>query len=167
MKTSALKTILVLAFISLVGITYSQPMGPPPKGKPAQQEKRENIEAMKIAYLTSKLELTPEEAQKFWPVYNQFNEKLNELRKKRKQDVREAKKNMDELTDKEIEQAIDNDFAFRQKELDLQTEYNAKFKSVLSIKKVSKLYQAEEQFKRVLIDKLKNDKGQKGPKGEK
>ncbi len=167
MKTAALKTILAFAFFSFVGITYSQPMGPPPNGKKAQQEKKENIEAMKIAYLTSKLELTPEEAQKFWPVYNQFNEKLNDLRKKRKQDVREVKKNMEERTDKEIEQAIDNDFAFRQKELDLQTEYNSKFKSVLSIKKVSQLYQAEEQFKRVLIDKLKNDKADKGPKGEK
>ncbi|MBL0329071.1 MAG: hypothetical protein IPP64_06570 [Bacteroidetes bacterium] len=159
MKTNALKTILVLAFISLAGIIYSQPMGPPPKGKvDRQKEKKDNIEAMKIAYLTSKLELTPEEAQKFWPVYNQYNDKLAELRKKRKMDVREAKKNQEEMTDKEMEQAMDNDFAFRQKELDLQTEYNSKFKAVLPIKKVAKLYQAEEQFKRVLIDKLKEER---------
>jgi hypothetical protein len=159
MKTTTIKSILVLAFISLIGIASAQPMGPPPKGKAdRQQEKKENIEAMKIAYLTSKLELTPEEAQKFWPVYNQYNEKLSDLRKKRKMDVREAKKAQDEMTDKELEQAMDNDFAFRQKELDLQTEYNSKFKSVLTIKKVAKLYQAEEQFKRVLIDKLKEDR---------
>ena len=55
-----------------------------------------------------------------------------------------------------MEQAIDNDLAFRQKELDLQKEYNTKFKSVLPIKKVSKLYATEEQFKRVLHDKLKD-----------
>ena len=73
-------------------------------------------------------------------------------------DVREAKKNQEEMTDKEMEQAMDNDFAFRQKELDLQTEYNSKFKAVLPIKKVAKLYQAEEQFKRVLIDKLKEER---------
>lgn len=166
MKTSALKTILVLAFLSFAGITYSQ--GPPPKVKGArQQEKNDNIESMKIAYLTTKLDLTPEEAQKFWPVYNQYNEKLQELRKKRRQDEREAKKNFEELTDKEVELAIDNDLAFRQKELDLQIEYNSKFKSVLPIKKVSRLYHAEEQFKRVLIDKLKNDRVEKGPKGGK
>lgn len=165
MKTSALKTLLVLAFISFVGISYSQPMGPPPKEKgERQQEKNDNIESMKIAFLTTKLDLTPEEAQKFWPVYNQYNEKLQELRKKRRQEEREAKKNFEDLTDKEVEQAIDNDLAFRQKELDLQKEYNVKFKAVLPIKKVSRLYHAEEQFKKVLIDKLRDNKG---PKGEK
>ncbi len=159
MKNSTLKTILLLAFISLTGIALSQPMGPPPKDKPKgehQGDKKDNIESMKIAFLTTKLDLTPEEAQKFWPVYNQYNDKLQELRKKRRQDEREAKKNFDELSDKEVEQAIDNDLAFRQKELDLQKEYNTKFKSVLPIKKVSKLYATEEQFKRVLLDKLKD-----------
>lgn len=163
MKTSALKTLLVLAFISFIGVAYSQTMGPPPKGKAERQEKNDNIESMKIAFLTTKLDLSPEEAQVFWPVYNQYTEKLKELRKKRRQDEREAKKNIEELTDKEIEQVIENDFAFRQKELDLQKEYNIKFKAVLPIKKVSRLYNAEEQFKRVLIDKLKG----KGTKGEK
>lgn len=166
MKPSALKTLLVIIFLSFAGITYSQ--GPPPKVKgERQQEKNDNIESMKIAYLTTKLDLTPEEAQKFWPVYNQYTEKLQELRKKRRQDEREAKRNLEEMTDKEVEQAIDNDLAFRQKELDLQNEYNVKFKAVLPIRKVSRLYHAEEQFKRVLIDKLKNDRLQKGPKGGK
>ncbi len=155
---ATLRTILVLAFITLTGMAYSQPMGPPPNGKNRQQEKQDNIEAMKIAYLTNKLDLTPEEAQKFWPVYNQYNEKLQELRKKRKMDIREAKKNFDELTEKEIELAMENDFLFRQKELDIQKDYHSKFKSVLSIRKVSQLYHAEEQFKRVLIDKLKENK---------
>ncbi len=165
MKTSALKTILVLAFISLVGISYSQPMGPPPKEKgERKQEKNDNIESMKIAFLTTKLDLTPDEAQKFWPVYNQYSDKLQELRKKRRQDEREAKKNFEDLTDKEVEQAIENDLAFRQKELDLQKEYNVKFKAVLPIKKVSRLYNAEEQFKKVLIDKLRDTKGPKGDK---
>lgn len=168
MKTIALKTILVLAFFLSIGIGYSQPAGSPPKNKTEQrQAKKDNIESMKIAFLTTKLELTPEEAQKFWPVYNQYNEKLQELRKKRRQDEREAKKNFEDLTDKEVEVAIDNDLAFRQKELDLQKEYSAKFKAVLPMKKVARLYHAEEQFKRVLIDKLKNNKGEKGPKGEK
>lgn len=156
MKTLKIKTVLLLTFIALSGMAYSQAMGPPPKGKGARQEKKENIEAMKVAFITSKLDLTPEEAQKFWPVYNQYTEKVKELRKKRREDEREAKKNFDELSDKEIEQAIDNDLTIRQKELDLQKEYNTKFKTVLPIKKVSKLYLAEEQFKRVLLDKLKD-----------
>lgn len=118
--------------------------------------RKENIESMKIAFITQKLELTPQEAQQFWPVYNQYNEKTKELKKKRRQENREARSNFDELSDKEVEQLINNDLATRQKELDLQKEYNEKFKAVLPIKKVAKLYAAEEQFKIVLINKLKD-----------
>jgi Spy/CpxP family protein refolding chaperone len=152
MKTTRLKTILVLAFISLFSFSYSQ--GPPPKVKGERQ--KENIESMKIDFLTNKIDLTPEEAQKFWPVYNQYQEKLHELRKIRKQNDRESKKKFEELSDKELEQIIDTDLATKQKELDLQKEYNTKFKAVLPVRKVSKLYAAEEQFKVVLLDKLKD-----------
>lgn len=125
-------------------------------------DKKENIESMKIAFITKKLELTPQEAQQFWPVYNQYNDKTKEVRKKRRQENREARLNFDELTDKEVEQVINNDMACRQKELDLQKEYHEKFKAVLPIKKVAKLYAAEEQFKIVLINRLKDrDRGQR------
>ena len=121
-----------------------------------RQEKKENIEAMKIAFLTQKLDLTPQEAQQFWPVYNQYTDKAGELRKKRRQENKDTKQNVDELSDKEVEQLVNNNLANRQKELDLQKEYNEKFKAVLPIKKVAKLYAAEEQFKVVLINKLRD-----------
>ena len=132
------------------------PKGPKgPKGS-RNEERRENIESLKIAFLTDKLGLTPEEAQQFWPVYNQYNGKVEELRKKRRQDGKDVKQNLEGMSDKELEQAVDNDLVYRQKELDLQKEYNAKFKAVLPIKKVAKLYAAEEQFKMVLLNKLKD-----------
>ncbi|MBL7888073.1 MAG: hypothetical protein JNL24_00890 [Bacteroidia bacterium] len=111
---------------------------------------------MKIAFITQKLDLTPEEAQQFWPVYNQYHDKLQELRKKRKAEFKEHKDNFDNWSDKEIEQLVDSEIAFKQKEIDLQKEYHAKYKAVLPIKKVAKLYHAEEQFKRVLLEKLKD-----------
>jgi DNA-binding MarR family transcriptional regulator len=123
---------------------------------PKAQERMEDIEAMKVAFITKKLSLTPEEAQSFWPVYNAYSDKLKELRKKRRQDMKTAQGNVDEMSDKEVEAAVDNEITFRQKELDLQKEYHAKFKTVLPIKKVAKLYSAEEQFKKVLLDKLKD-----------
>ncbi|MDQ3048864.1 MAG: hypothetical protein M3R27_15035, partial [Bacteroidota bacterium] len=135
---------------------------PPRKGKgpkanqEQRQEKKENIEAMKVAFLTNKLDLSPEEAQKFWPVYNQYTDKMQELRKKRKQEEREMKSGIDELSDKEVEVMVENEMSFREKELTLQKEYHSKFKSVLPIKKVAKLYRAEEQFKRVLLDKIRD-----------
>ncbi len=154
-----------IAFILMTIFTCSVTMLAQPRGG-RMQEKKENIEAMKIAFITQKLDLTPEEAQKFWPVYNQYSDKIQELRKKRRQDDKDAKHNLDDLSDKEIEQVIDQDLSNRQKELDLQKEYKVKFKSVLTMKKVAKLYAAEEQFKLVLLEKLK-DRKQPPPPSEK
>ena len=154
----AASSLVILLLLST--ITFAQKDGPPPPNKEKrgerQIERRENIETMKIGFITKKLDLTPEEAEKFWPVYNQYNNKLQDIRKKRREDFRDTKQKFDELSDKEVELAVDNEMAFRQKELDIQKEYHSKFKTVLSIKKVARLYEAEEQFKMELLNKLKN-----------
>jgi Spy/CpxP family protein refolding chaperone len=158
MKTITFSRILLISFIFLSAVSFAQQQNPKPRrDKEQREEKRDNIESMKIAFLTKKLNLTPEEAQQFWPVYNQYTDKLQELRRKRRMENKEAKHNFEEMSDKEVEHAVDNEIVFRQKELDIQKEYHAKFKSVLPIKKVAKLYEAEEQFKKVLLDKLKRD----------
>lgn len=151
------KIISCVSFILVLGLMTIA-------GSMVAQTKKENIQAMKIAFITEKLDLTPQEAQQFWPVFNQYSDKMMELRKKRRQDNREARSNFDELSDKEVEQIVNNDLALRQKELDLQKEYNEKFKAVLPIKKVAKLYAAEEQFKVVLINKLKDRPTHQGRK---
>ena len=158
MKTTSLITTIAMCAFTF-NVIAQQP--PPPQPHPHDrgeraEERKENIESMKIGFITQKLDLTPTEAQQFWPVYNQYSDKMDDLRKKRREDKREAKRNFDELSDKEVEQQVDNEIIFRQKELDIQKEYHAKFKSVLSIKKVAKLYAAEEEFKMVLLNKLKD-----------
>lgn len=158
-------TLILLVFLIVSNITIAQPPPPPPGGPEGpppkehrQKERRENIEAQKVGFLTKKLDLTPEEAQKFWPVYNQYDGKLQELRNKRREDMKNAKENVEGMSDKEIEQLVDNEMTFRQKELDLQKEYHSKFKAVLPIKKVAKLYRADEEFKRFLLNELKDRK---------
>jgi DNA-binding MarR family transcriptional regulator len=162
MKTTAISRLLLSVFflLSLLSSAQQGTTSAPtaPKSKEHRESRRDNIESMKIAFLTRKLDLTPEEAQQFWPVYNQYTDKLQELRKKRRMESKDAKHNVDEMSDKDVEQSVDNEMVFRQKELDIQKEYHAKFKAVLPVKKVAKLYQAEEQFKRVLLDELKRDK---------
>ncbi len=124
---------------------------------------RENVESMKIGFLTDKLQLTPEEAQKFWPVYNQYTEELDKLRASRRQNMKDARENMDEMTDKEAEQFVDNELVMRQDELDIQKKYHPKFKAVLSAKNVAKLYRAEEDFKRKLLEMIQNKQDGKRP----
>jgi hypothetical protein len=139
--------------------TYAQEpnRNPRPRAKGTREQLNENVESMKIAFITKKLGLTPEEAQLFWPVYNEYTDKLQDVKRKRRADIKDAKHNIEEMSDKDVERSVDNEMAYRQKELDVQKEYHSKFKAVLPIKKVAKLYQAEEQFKRVLLDKLKKD----------
>ncbi len=159
MKTqnTIVKIFFSLALITSTGVAMSQPINNKASQKAEKQnDKRENIEAQKIAFITKKLNLTPTEAQQFWPVYNQYSDKMQENRKKRRQDFKEAKASFDDLSDKEVEQLVDNEMTFRQKEIDLQKEYHIKFKAILPIKKVARLYEAEEQFKRFLLNELKD-----------
>ena len=114
-------------------------------------KKREKIEVQKIAFITKQLDFTPEEAQKFWPVYNQFSDSRKQLHKQHK----ENRKDIDNLSDREIEKLIDNHIILDQKELDLKKKYHAEFKKVLSNKKVIKLYHAEHMFKKDLLRRFK------------
>ena len=144
-----IKTIIALTLILLFSATT---FGQEEKSK---RPSRERIKAMKIGYITDKLDLTTEEAQKFWPVYNEFESKMEQMRKKRK----EAHKGMDkdtELSDAQIEKMVDAHIIAEQKELDVKKEYHSKFKAVLPIKKVAMLYRAKQGFKKDLLKKIKN-----------
>lgn len=121
------------------------------------QQRRENIEAMRVAYITREVSLSPEEAQRFWPVYNQYQNEIETLRKDRRQKIQAAKINRANLSDKDYEVLVDNEMAFKQKELDIERKYNSKFKEVLPIEKVARLYKAQESFKVELLRKLKDD----------
>lgn len=126
-------------------------------------ERKEKVEAMKIAYLTNQLDLTPTEAQQFWPVFNEYETKIQAIRQSRRKDKKEGSDNLDQLSDKEVEALIDTEVGFRQKELDVLKEYHTKFKAVLPIRKVAKLYRAQEDFKRELLKKIQERKGEKRP----
>ncbi len=123
-----------------------------------ETSKNEKIEAMKVGFITNKLELSAKEAQLFWPLYNEYNQKMDKLRKTKKSDFDDLKNKGENPTDKEISTFMDEVFATRQKELDLQKEYFDKYAKVLPLKKVALLYQAENQFKRELLRKIKEKK---------
>ena len=123
----------------------------------AQQEsKHEKLEAMKIAFITEKLSLTTKEAQNFWPIYNEFSQKIEKLRKTKRSDLGELKINIENSSDKEIEALLSDVFDAKTKEIELQKEYYSKYTKVLPIKKVALLYQSEHQFKKELLKRIKD-----------
>lgn len=126
------------------------------------EDRKENIEAMKIAFLTRKLDLTPEEAKKFWPVYNGFTDEIKKLREDRRGRMRDARDEFEKMNDKDVEKLIDGEIIFRQQELDVVKKYHGQFKEVLPMKKVALLYRAEEEFKKELIERIKDRRGNGG-----
>jgi hypothetical protein len=118
-------------------------------------DQHKNIEAQRIAYITQELKLTPDEAKVFWPIYNEYDAKRHELKKSFKESGDNHKADLDKLTEKEANQILDNQIIEAQKFLDLRKEYHAKFKSVLPAVKVLKLYDAEREFQKILMDKIR------------
>ena len=128
---------------------------------------QDKIQSEKIGFLTVELNLSPEEAQVFWPVYNEIATAKKALQEK----VRESYKalitalNEDIATDKEIDKLLDEYLAAKRAVQDAGKDNAAKYRKVLSSKKVAKLYVAEEKFRRQNIRSLKGHKPHGGPHG--
>ncbi len=120
------------------------------------ETKKEQIEALRVAFITKEIGLTTDEAKVFWPVYNEYLDKLEANRKafRKKYD---PKIKLEFKTDKEAEDYITAETNLKTTESALYKEYNDKFKKVLSVKKVALLRQAEERFKKELVKQLKNN----------
>ena len=119
-----------------------------------KSDKKEQIASFRVAFITKELDLSSKEAQLFWPVYNEYQDKLEALRKSRR---KENKKLAPEsMTDIEAEQFIENETEFKVNEANLQKQYYTRFKQSLPIKKVALLIKAEDDFKRELLKQLKD-----------
>jgi hypothetical protein len=141
-----MKNLIILLFVLFTSLSFAQTEG-----------KSDKIETMKIAFLTNKLNLTAKEAQLFWPLYNEYNQKMEVLRKSKKSESDEIKSKTGTPTDKEIAAYMEEVFLNKQKELDLQKEYYLKYIKILPMKKVALLYQAESQFKKELLQLIKKN----------
>lgn len=114
----------------------------------------EKVEALKVSFITQKINLTTTEAQSFWPLYNEFNDKVKSLRKNFRAQygpITEFK------SDKEADEYLNAETKLKQNEVDLQKEYFEKFKKVLGAKKTAMLRKAEEEFKIQIIKTIKGN----------
>lgn len=143
-----MKKIYILAFVFLFFVKLGI----------AQEKRREEIESFRIAFFTRQLNLTSEEAKKFWPVYNEMQTEIQKLQKERRNRHRDLRDNQDNISDAELEKSINEEMASRQKELDIEKKYHERFKQILSMKKLAVYYRAQEGFKRELLRKLQDQR---------
>ena len=154
-----IKSPLIIYTICALMLSLTSVKAQPGRG---MQHRRGQLDAQKIAFITRELELTPQEAQAFWPVYNEFDAKRKTLRQSFISTTNLENKNIEELSDKEAGELADNQIIQSQKLLDLRKEYHSKFKSVLPVKKVLKLYECERGFQKELLGQIRGNR-QKGP----
>lgn len=111
---------------------------------------KEKVEAKKIAFITSELDLTPEEAQKFWPIYNQLQEDIDNL----KTEVKKIRPSRD-MTEAEATDYISQAMEFEERELQLRKQFINNVKEVISMKKIARLRYLEREFKRKMLDDIR------------
>lgn len=143
-----LMTICLLAAISLGAFAQE-------KECPKHEKMQEKFQAEKVAFLTNEMDLTVEEAQVFWPVYNEYSKAADEAHRAAMTALDKIRKNK-ELSDDEASAAIASLVAARQQETALMAEYTEKFKKVLPMKKVAAMFAAEEGFRQHLFRQFKN-----------
>ncbi|MEF3078812.1 sensor of ECF-type sigma factor [Winogradskyella poriferorum] len=117
-------------------------------------EIQEKIKAQKIAFITDKLELTSEEAQQFWPIYNAFEAKVEKIKS---EDLRPLKKEMrqGDVSDKRAGEILERLTKAETEMHNARLELIEDLKTVISAKKIIRLKVAEDQFNQKLLDRLK------------
>jgi len=149
-------------FNSILFFFISLPAGAQEPGSPGRREvvlfkaAGEQIQVERIAYFTEKIGLTAEEAQVFWPVYNEMDNKRTALFEERAAIIRKFMDDSSKMNDKQIEEHLNRLVAIQQQEMELPGEYDARFRKVLTARKVMNLYVAEMGFRNYLLQTMRN-----------
>lgn len=115
---------------------------------------QEKIKAQKVAYITEQLNLTSSEAQKFWPIYNAFDDKMHQIRRIDMRKMRESMKD-NNLAENDAQKALDDYLALEDKMHEAKKQLVKDLRKVIPAKKVIKLKAAEDGFNRMLMNQLK------------
>jgi hypothetical protein len=150
-KFDAMKRIIIFLLIIL--------MYPATKSS-AQNTNLEKLNNYKIGFFTKKLNLTSEEAEKFWPVYNEYQGQRNQIQLEKMKLNRTFNQNESTLSDKQLEEMGDKYVDCIVQESALAVTFHKKLKTVLSPAKVIMYYQAENQYKVQLLNELQNARQQ-------
>ncbi len=113
----------------------------------------DKIKSLKIAFITERLNMTSQEAQAFWPIYNDYEAKRGALREKEHNQIRNKIKESDKLSEKEANDVIELFLKLEQQEEDIRKDFIKKAAEVITAKKTLLLIRSEEEFKRQLIRK--------------
>ena len=150
MKTN--KLLLIILFLFSIH-SFSQPK---------DKEKREKIRSLKVGFLTTELSLTPDEAAVFWPLYNAFDNKQNEIRSKKTKSLidRMDDEAFAKMSEKEAFALLAQSESYDEDLFQNRRKFISSLKGVISPIKIIKLKKAEDNFNKKLLQQYRD----KGPK---
>lgn len=143
-----LKIILVVVVLFTSTVFYGQ-----------RKHNHEKIKSLKVAFITEKLDLSSKEAQAFWPIYNEYQEKREALRQKERTQIRGKIKEANALSEKEAKDLLEKYIRFEDEEEALDKTFLKEVSKEISAKKTLLLLRSEEEFKRQLIKQYRHKKG--------
>jgi hypothetical protein len=147
MKTKFLLSLLLL-FVSTV--SFSQGF----------REKKEKVKALKVAFITDELNLTTDEAQRFWPIYNAFDDKQAELRHEKMKAIldRFEPGNVEKLSEKDASSLLIQMEIIEENLFTLRKKFIRDLQGVLPAKKIIRLKKAEDEFNRKLLRQMRDNR---------
>ena len=163
--------IAVSALFIVLSLGAQQPQGRPDKKsfskedvEKFKQNAKDRIQSEHIAYLTSELELTPAEAEKFWPVYNKAHQEQMDNNQNYRSALKDLKMAVKEgKSEAEIKAALDAYNKAKSGQRNVLADYQKEFIKILGVTKTAKLYVAEDSFRTRQIHNLTGGgKGQPG-----
>lgn len=110
----------------------------------------ERLASLRIGVITEALDLSPEEAQRFWPLYNQMQEELRQLRAS----LKKENFNWSSYSSEQMDSVAKVYLGLLQREYEVRMRYHEKFKQILPMRKVIRLYWVESNFYRLLTRRL-------------
>ncbi|HBL76724.1 MAG: hypothetical protein A2W90_23560 [Bacteroidetes bacterium GWF2_42_66] len=140
----------IFFLMAMVAIAGSQ------ERKVQSPEVVQRMKAEKISFISARLDLTTDEAQVFWPVYNEFERKKLELEKKRMELELKTNRKTELPGDEELKKINDEYIATFTEEARLMQDYNKQFLKVLSIQKTVKLYEFERKFRLHMLQEFRH-----------
>ncbi len=150
-----MKNIQLLSLILFISVgCFAQPGS---RLKERIQQKKDNIKSMKIAFITSELNLTPDEATKFWPLYNSFEEKQRDLRQDRLKNYLD-RVDTDKISEKDAANLVTQMENTEDELHQSRKKFVASLKGVIPAVKILKLRKAEEEFSKKLLKQYRDNK---------
>lgn len=121
------------------------------------EAQRERIKALKVAYFTQELELTEKVAEKFWPIYNEYEKEKRELHKREHIEL----KNVECISEDEAENLISEFLSVESEEYKIKKQLFKDLKQIISAKDIIKLHKLEDEFHKKLIKEYRSKKERK------